>query len=706
MANPSLVEDEAIDYAAVKQERWDKVLEEFKPKKDEYPEFWQPKYNFCKRRRQFVLNGKQFDNGVASTYGFTIAKEPNLLLTYVNQMANETLQNDYSANVSPNGGGATLEKARERQDVLRGLQRTGGAPQVYNFASRDQISSGLAYSMIQMKYAGRRGLGKTFKYKYYRDTFNVFPTPSVEECTFSDATDWLIKKKVKKRYWKKETGLDTDDWGSDKERTLWEYWVKQIDEDQEYLRTDGKEVLESELPLMNDDSPDLTDINLDEEGQPLGRGIEEVTWCWYKITDDEKVIDEQTWKGEKSPIVATTGRRVEDEKGEIQLQAATYFAEEPQLIYSIIENIMMLRLARSPYSRYKVAYESVLTKGEADLKEISLTGEGTLWYKQWNTEGKEIRSPEEIQPELVDAMLLKLQEAQVVKMQQILGIFDAQLGQRSNETSGVAIERRNQQGLTGNYDITFNYLEYVKELNAVVLEVFPKYMTAPQQLMFVDSDDKAVIKWVNQNTKDGYIDFKDDGEYDLVIEVRPNAKTAREEEADSLMNLLKVAPVLATNPKVLSVVVKAQPGRYAQQIGEILDGKDEQSQREQQAQKAIQTLQGHLQTIMQQAQQKQQQDAQTIQMLKQSIGMLKQQMGLMKQQHDLENQGQEMGQQYQDMEAQCNAMELRLKELDTQTKQYTAESGRMDAETNRLKAVGDLMAPEPATPKPGEALPV
>ena len=50
-------------------------------------------------------------------------------------------------------------------------------------------------------------------------------------------------------------------------------------------------------------------------------------------------------------------------------------------------------------------------------------------------------------------------------------------------------------------------------------------------------------------------------------------------------------------------------------------------------------------------------------------------------------------------------IDAQIKQLELQVKQYTAESGRMDSETNRMKVIGDLLTPEPPTPKPGEALP-
>jgi hypothetical protein len=117
---------------------------------------------------------------------------------------------------------------------------------------------------------------------------------------------------------------------------------------------DDSTKLESGLPKTGKkkEEPDLAGVKRDESGEPLGRPISDFLWCWYKIADGE-IVDEDKWLGSYSPLVACTGRRV-DSREKTQYQPLTQFAEEPQRIYTIIENIIQLRLSKSPFSKWKV----------------------------------------------------------------------------------------------------------------------------------------------------------------------------------------------------------------------------------------------------------------------------------------------------------------------------------------------------------------
>jgi len=682
-------------------EKKSKVLKDFKDKKSRYVDYWKPIYKRCEERNRFTALGKQFASGEAKTYGLKKPLEPNLLLTYANHEANKTLQTDYRGKVSPNGGGADEIKARERQDVLRGLQRTNSINQIFNQVRRAQVISGVAYSWAKLDYAGKRGFGKTLTDEFISNYQNVFPDITVESPTMSDMRDCLIRQEVPKAQWKEMTGKDPSDWGSVKKKDLWHYWVREENGDTEYLSENDESVMGSDM----EDPEDPQDVKRDEQGQPLSRPITDYSWCWYKIIDEgEELIDSEEWLGSYPPIIACTGRRVvemggaegETKEGKVYYQSLTEFAEEPQKIYTIIENIIMLRLGRSPYSKWKVALESLVTKDMLKLRESSIIGDMDVLYKSFDGE-KPIPPPEEMEPKILDAILIQLQQEQERKIQKIFGIFDANLGNKSNEQSGIAIRERAQGGELSNYDLQFNYMEYVEQVCRVKLDLIPKYMTAPQQMAFVDADDQAVMKWVNVT---GGVQFSPNEEYSLSVEALPIGKTAREDEAQALTDMFKMSPILQQNAKATAILLKAQPGRYAQQIGDIIAQDDPAMKK---AQQTIQQLQGELQKTAAQAQAKQAQDANTIGMLKSSAQMLKSQMTLMKQQHQIEGQTTEAKAAYDQLISQGEA---KIQELELQVKQYEAESGRITAEANMLKVVGELAKPpEPPTPKPGGALP-
>lgn len=675
-----------------------RIIDDFKDKKARYQDYWAPIYDECQKHLTFTIEGKQLTDQEWSRMGILNPKQPNLLLTYANHEANKTLQTDYKIKITPNGSGASVVAARERQEVLRGLQRTTNINQVFNRVRRNQVAGGIAYSIAVLDYAGRRGFGKTLKDEFLEDWKNVFPDVNVKTPTFSDMRDFLIKRMIPISEWESETGEKPEGWGTKKEKELWSYWVREDVRDIEYLLEDGKTVMGSKL----EKEPDEDDWQgvANENGGALSRPTEDYTWCWYKISEDDEILDEETWKGSYPPMVACTGRKVVDSAGKVHYQPLTQFAEEPQQIYTILENIIALRLNKSPFSKWKVALESINIKDMETLRKAAMLGDSDILYKSLDDNGKPIPPPEEMEPHVLDAILITLQQEQERKIQRIFGIFDANLGNKSNEQSGVAIRERAQGGELSNYDLQFLYMEYVEQVGRVKLDLIPKYLRAQQQMAFMDEDDNAVLKWINIT---GGVQFSPDEEYSLSVEAMPISSTAREEEAQALIDMAKVIPGLSQNVQAASLIIKSMPGRYTQQIAQIMQQGDPNMQK---AQQMIQELQGKLQ----QAQAKQMQDQIAIAGMKQAMAGIKQQAALAQQLASIQSATAEAQAQHgeiqkaiEDMLGQADAMD---KALDRQVEQYKAESGRISADAAMLKVVGELAKPpDPVTPKPGGSLP-
>lgn len=674
-----------------KRERNAQILSDFKDKKARYSDFWDPIYKDCEKHRRFTLLGKQLEDSDWKAMGVVKPLEPNLLLTYANHEANKTLQTDYKAKVTPNGGGANEVMARARQDVMRGLQRTGNVTQVYNKARRDQVCGGVAYSIVKLGYAGKRGFGKTIKYEYLDNYQNVYPDMEVQTPTFSDMRDCLIKRDVPRNQWEEETGNKPDWPKGQKTKELWYYWVREDVKDTEYLVGDAG-VLGSSLPMKGKE-PDLSTVMMDEMGEPLSRPVEDYTWCWYKIAED-KVLDDEDWRGSYPPIIACTGRKVVSQ-GKITYQPLTQFAEEAQKVYTIIENIIGMRLSRSPFSKWKIAIESLDIKAISDLRKASITGDFDILYKSLDASGKPIPIPEEVEPYVLDPLLIELQREQKRKIQEIFGIYDANLGQKSNEQSGVAIRERAQGGELSNFDLQVNYMEYVEQNGRVTLDLIPKVLTAPQQIAFVDEEDKTVLGWINTT---GGISFSPDEEYNLSIEAMPISQTAREDEAQALMDMAEKIPLIANNPQAAALIVKSQPGRYSGQIAEILQGVNPELE---EAKAAIGELQGQLQ----QAEQQKAQDDMAQQALKNALAGMKMQMTLLKQMQAMENQTDMVKAQNETMQAeldtQIKAIELQIKQEELEIKKQDANTREMAAKGGVLKSMADANRPDPK-PKAAE----
>jgi hypothetical protein len=256
-------------------------------------------------------------------------------------------------------------------------------------------------------------------------------------------------------------------------------------------------------------------------------------------------------------------------------------------------------------------------------------------------------------------------------MKSIMGIFDPSLGQRSNETSGVAINARKVQSSLTNFHFIDNMTRAIRHLGRVVVDLIPHVYSGPRMLRVLGEDGSVAKVPVNQPTTVGEETPQQElsetqqavsriynlsvGRYDVVVEAGPSFATRREEIAAQMSELLRAYPPAA--PLIGDLLVKSLDWPDAEEIAARFRAMlPAQIQGQQQAQQQVQ------QQMQQQMQQLQQQAGQQIQQLQQ--------------------QAQALQQQLQDANEKT-ALELRKLDIDA-----------YNAETQRLKAVQTGMNPQ------------
>jgi hypothetical protein len=83
-------------------------------------------------------------------------------------------------------------------------------------------------------------------------------------------------------------------------------------------------------------------------------------------------------------------------------------------------------------------------------------------------------------------------------MRRIIGIYDASLGARSNETSGVAIKQREKQGDTGTVVYLDNFTRGVRQVGKIVLDLIPHVYDTQRTIRVMGEDGKIDLMQINQ----------------------------------------------------------------------------------------------------------------------------------------------------------------------------------------------------------------
>lgn len=128
------------------------------------------------------------------------------------------------------------------------------------------------------------------------------------------------------------------------------------------------------------------------------------------------------------------------------------------------------------------------------------------------------------------------------------GIYDASLGNRSNEQSGVAIQRRNTQAEKTNYHYIDNLTRALRHAGNCLIDLIPHYYNAEGTQRILGEDGQAemvaIMRVFQKNGKDTIYNLAS-GKYDATVTTGPSYASKRAEAVASMLDLVKAYPQAA-----------------------------------------------------------------------------------------------------------------------------------------------------------------
>lgn len=147
-------------------------------------------------------------------------------------------------------------------------------------------------------------------------------------------------------------------------------------------------------------------------------------------------------------------------------------------------------------------------------------------------------------------------------MKAIIGIYDASLGARSNETSGRAIMARQREGDVSTFHFIDNMSRAIRHTGRILIDLIPKVYTGPRIVRIIGEDGSQAPKQINKEApatdKKGnpvtdeqgnpVMAMHDltSGKYDLTVSTGPSFTTRREEAAMQMTEMIRAFPQAAT----------------------------------------------------------------------------------------------------------------------------------------------------------------
>jgi hypothetical protein len=470
---------------------------------------------------------------------------------FLHQVENEVRRNPISIKISPVDDGIDKDTALVDQGLVRQIQRDSRAEAGAHGAFVEACRTGIGAFALRARPVEDGSFDQELYLEQIPDAVNrVWWDPFAKQPDKSDArymfeADVLPKDEYKRQFPGSEAATSefladafgnlSHDWISDYGVRVANYWfIETRKRKLLYLEPTGQTVFEDEVGQL----PEGVVVSKERE-------VEQRTVRCVKLNGVE-VLDETELPGSSIWIFPVLGEEVWVD-GAPRRYSLIHWAKDPQRLLNFYRTSEAELISLAPKTPWIMA-EGQDEGHEDQWATANRRNYSRLVYKPTSVAGQPVAAPQRnsFEPAI---QALSAGAAQVIdEMKAGTGIYDASLGARSNETSGIAIQRRQAEGDLANFHFIDNLARAWCACGRVIVEVKPHYYDTPRTILIMGEDEKERVVRVNQQ----YVDEKgvqreyliSDTKYNVTVSAGPSYTTMRQEAYTQLTELARAYPPL------------------------------------------------------------------------------------------------------------------------------------------------------------------
>lgn len=455
---------------------------------------------------------------------------------YVYQVVNSYRKNPLGVRVRPRSGGASKATAEVLEGKIREIESTSEADQAYGKALEWAAAYGLGYLRLCTAWTDHTSFEQTLEIKPIPNRFSVYVDPSSVHPAGLDMNWCLVVERMSRtafmtRYDRQPPptaawqGTGDAAW-YDAETVLVADYLYRVWETVDLVQLPDGRVLPG---------AGLTDL---DPTWPTRRA-QRPTVYWVQLCG-HAVLAKHRWLGQYCPVIRVEGNRI-DVDGRIQRTGIIQQTMSAQLAYDYAFSAEIEAIALSPKAPYIVAVKQLSGYEEY----WNRANDQFLPYLPYTPlEGVPPPQRQVVEP-AIQALALARQQA-AADMQAALGMFQASLGEESNEKSGVAIRSRKIEGDQATYHYPANLAWAIRAVGIQIVDILPHLYSGPTTLRHLARDGSVKMTPVNQRVQNAQGQVEEHllarGQYDVVVDAGPSYSTQREMAADKLAQLGAVLP--------------------------------------------------------------------------------------------------------------------------------------------------------------------
>jgi hypothetical protein len=507
----------------------------------------------------------------------------NRLPQFVHQVTGEMRQMKPGIKVVPVDSNGDKKTAEAIGGMIRYVENRSTASRIYTGGADSQVSCGIGAWRVTKEYSGKNTFNQELRIVGVDDAVAIAVDPDSILPTREDAQWMIVPVDLSNDAFKeKYPDLPIEDfdssspyaqqhgWFSKDMVRVAEYWVKKP--------------IKRTLALMKDGGiVDLTGEEPDEIEKVKAQATrveprDSFKVCRYLITAAH-VLEEIDWPGMFIPIVFAVGEEIRIGR-KIVRRGLVRSAKDSQRAFNYFTSAHAEVVGLQPKAPF-VATEKNVEKYQDEWANANRKALPVLPYTPDPANGGQ--APQRVQPPVSSQGISEGLLHAADNMKATMGIYDPSLGQRSNETSGKAINARNAESDTGTFVYVDNWTLAIGHTGTIVSDLIPHVYDTERQIRIMGEDGQIDLKWINRPTGMQEVDqttgeAKDSeevendvttGAYDVVMESGPSYSTKRQEAKEAMVEFIRSAP--DTAPAVMDLVAKGQDWPLADEFAKRLE---------------------------------------------------------------------------------------------------------------------------------------
>ncbi|KKL83774.1 hypothetical protein LCGC14_1971400, partial [marine sediment metagenome] len=450
----------------------------------------------------------------------------NKLPTFTDQIIGDSRANKTSIKIRPTGKEGSKEVGKILDGLIRNIQKESDSDAIYQWGLQCAADSGKGAWRVITEHIDDNAFEQEIKLERISNPYTVYEDPKGQDPTGKDdrykfVTELIGRKEYKARYPDKEPsdipkqGIadDLKFWFQDEDIRIAEYWVKRPLKKRIYLLSDNRVVSGEPWDAVKDDLKEKEEIfhivdGVPEVGPAPGdeqevilnevpeivdeRTVESHQVVMYLIDGSQIIDGPNVWPGKYIPIIPVQGKEI-NINGKKHLRGIIRNARDPQAMYNYerTEEIERVALAKMP--------PMIATAEQM---------EGHDWNNDQNdavriyTHQGNVPPPSATIPPQASSGNIAQSAQTNDELKAVTGIFDASLGDRSNEQSGIALQRRQLQSSVANFEYHDNLTRAIKYTGDILVDLIPKIYDNERSIVVIGEDDSEGFETINEKVFD------------------------------------------------------------------------------------------------------------------------------------------------------------------------------------------------------------